>query len=270
MSGNQIKVKFFSMTNVNNSLYTKFEVISPKRVLYDDVVVDLTKLNVYNKSMKDGMFVGAKQTKKDSLFVGKNLTKTWENGHTGFFSLFDTLIFDNKIREILGVDGDWDGEWSEEDILDGLSEKEIQLRINKYRNDPWIKYFPTMEKLWTKLAETEQFIQKCKDVGILQETFNYYIKNKQEELCTDCGKEDNTAWTTLRNPENPNKTRNVCLDCSIKYKSLFVHSRNPKTGQLFEGALVQNSNILKTEADNEVHICADLKEKNGEYIWELT
>ena len=124
-AGNQIKVRFFSMTNVDGLIYAKFDVLSPKKVLSEDRIVDLEKLGEYSKSLKNGILVGVKQTKRDSLYTAKNTTREWNKGHFGYFNIFDTLFVDDgdKIREILGVDGSWDGEWNKEDILNGLTEK---------------------------------------------------------------------------------------------------------------------------------------------------
>ena len=275
-AGNQIKVRFFSMTNVDGLIYAKFDVLSPKKVLSEDRIVDLEKLGEYSKSLKNGIFVGVEQTKRDSLYTAKNTTREWNKGHFGYFNIFDTLFVDDgdKIREILGVDGFWDGEWNKEDILTGLTEKQIQFKIDEYKNDPWIKNFPKMNKIWTGLKDTELFIQKCKKLEIPEKTYSYYIKSKKDSFCTDCKKENCTSKTWLTNPKDLNKKRNVCFDCGTKYKPLFIHGMDKKTGQLTMGALVSVSDILRTELGEGkpinkqiIHVCANLEKVNNEYIW---
>lgn len=183
----QLRVKFFSMTNVDGVLYAKFDVVRPKKILLEDVVVDLTKLGAFSKSLENGIFVGWEQERKDSLYVAKNTTKTWQDGHIGFFSLSNTLMFgnDDPIRKAIGVGGDFDGEWSSDDILDGLSEKEIQSRVDEYKNDPWIRGYPIMKRLFLEDAtrenfETEEFlnnfIKKCIKHGIPEKVYKHYIE----------------------------------------------------------------------------------------------
>ena len=274
LAGSLLKVRFFSIKNINGNLYAKFDVIKPKKLLCEDIVIELSKLNGYSKLLENGLFVGVEQTRKDSLFVSKNNTKTWSKGHIGYFNMFDTLFMeDDKIREILGVDSGWDGEWNQDDILDGLTEKQIQQKIDEYNNDPWIKHYSTMEKIWISLSEIEQFKQKCEKLEIPKEIFNRYIKDKKEYSCTDCKIEKSNTWSRLVNPKNPNKSRIVCFDCSTKYKQLYVHSLNEKTDKVSSGAMMFTSDILKTKDKSQdeqvIHICANLKKINNEYVWVL-
>ena len=275
LAGCQIQVSFFSITNTDGRLYAKFDVIRPKRVLCENKVIKLLKLSEYSKSLENGLFVGIKQHKRDSLYVPKNSTKIWLNGHVGYFNMFDTLLVeDEKIREIINVDNDWDGEWEQDEILDSLTEEQIQQKIDEYNNDPWIKYYSIMEKLWTDFSETKQFKQKCEKLRIPNETFNYYVKNKEEHLCTDCGTENSSMWSNVTDPTDLNKKRTICFNCSTKYKQLYLHPLNKKINESFPGALVVTSNILKTKEDKGknreevgIHVCADIEKINGENIW---
>lgn len=240
----QLKVKYLSMTNIDGVIYAKFDVIKPKKLLLDDVVVDLTKLGIYSKSLENGMFVGVEQKRKDSLFTAKNTTRTWTEGHVGYFSLGDTLMFDDDkpIREVLGVDGDFDGEWDEEDILDGLSEKEIQLRIDEYKNDPWVKGYAIMPKLFLEDATRENFeikefldnfIKKCVEHNVAKEVYSHYIKVDIKAHCgpsrrlleywdndsilaeQGCLPKEGTNFTKLRALDYPEYTVGVQTDKEI-------------------------------------------------------
>jgi len=116
--GSQIKVKFFKMKNINGYCYSSLKVISPKNVMYDDIIVDLTKIDSYSEK-GNGIFIGQEQTHKDSLYVKRGEQKIWKNGHIGYFTLFNTLLSeqDEEIRNLLGVDSDWDGEWDNNDVI---------------------------------------------------------------------------------------------------------------------------------------------------------
>lgn len=186
LAGSQLKVRFFSITNIDGNLYAKFDVVRPKKVLCEDKIIDLSKLSEYSKSLKNGLFVGVEQRKRDSLYVPKNTTKTWSKAHVGYFNMFTTLLAeDNKIREVINVDGDWDGEWNQNDILNGLTEKQIQQKIDEYKNDPFIKGYIIMPKLFLEDAtvdnfETKEFlnsfIQKCIKYGVAKEVYEHYIE----------------------------------------------------------------------------------------------
>jgi len=112
-----IRVMFYEITNNRGSLYGRFRVLSPCLVQYDDSKVDLTKLDGLSASLNYGVYIGSEQDKgsRDSLYVALNETRTWPNGHAGYFDLTDCLS--DEVREALGVDGDWDAEWDAEDIL---------------------------------------------------------------------------------------------------------------------------------------------------------
>ena len=118
--GNNIKVKFFKMVNVDGLLYAQLKVISPKKIWYRGNVVDLTRLNEFS-NMGLGLFVGGEQTaKKDSLYVATNKQKIWEKGHIGYFNLFNTLLSaqSDEVHELLEVDEDFDAEWSDKDVIE--------------------------------------------------------------------------------------------------------------------------------------------------------
>jgi len=117
--GTQIKVKFYVIKNIDGYCYAKIKVISPKKIIYNNKVIDLTKLDIYSEK-ETGIFTGQEQTRKDSLYVKNGEQKIWNKGHIGYFTLFNTLLSEQHadIRNLLDVDEEWDGEWEESDVLE--------------------------------------------------------------------------------------------------------------------------------------------------------
>lgn len=120
--GSSIKVKFFRIVNKSGHLWARLKVVSPKKVMYKGKVVDLTKLDAYSQNDKHGLYVGVEQGShnKDSLYCKEGGERNWTRGHTGYFKLFNSLTtFQySEIKELLGIDEDWDAEWDESEIVE--------------------------------------------------------------------------------------------------------------------------------------------------------
>lgn len=130
--GNKIRVLFFKIINRENSLFATFSVMNPKKVMYFDKVVDLTKLDVLSK--EEPLFVGVLGY-KDSIYTPTNTTREWSKGHSGYINLFNTLLSgdDERVRETLGVDDNWDGEWDPGDVIRGDEETFVKKRLEEYK-----------------------------------------------------------------------------------------------------------------------------------------
>mgnify|MGYP001573327100 FL=1 len=182
LAGSSLKVNFFKIKNKDGNLYATFEVLSPKKVLDGSNVIDLTKLN------DKELFVGTDTfQKKDSLFCEKNSERIWSFGHVGYFALFNTLISEqaDEIRKLLNVSSYWDAEWdSDGDILDGLSEEEIILILEKESK---------REKAYELFKKERADADKCEN-STTGEHLSYIPvpKNKIDEIqfqkCCKCGK----------------------------------------------------------------------------------
>jgi len=129
--GSKIKGRFFRIINRDDLLFGEFEVVHPKKVMYLDKVVNLTKLD--KLSRESPIYLGPRGY-KDSLWVPTNQEKIWNRGHIGYFTLFNALVFgdDEHIREVLGVDDNWDGEWRKEDIITGDEHEFIAKYVAKH------------------------------------------------------------------------------------------------------------------------------------------
>lgn len=243
-----LKVKFLSMTNEDSSIFAKFEVIKPKRLLIKGKIVDLTKLGKLSQVSKYGLFVGVEQTRRDSLYVTPGQTRIWEKGHTGYFNVANLLFTNPQICEELNAPSCWDGEWENEDIIDKVPESEVQQRIKKYILD--IKYNKLMKNLWQGYDNVEKFRELCKNIpNNIVQTF---IDEQLYWKCDDCGKRV-TAISHLVDKKTQRITKKVCSDCSNKYKEIYIHGIM-ENGERTPGVLVRISSELKGSTEKEIHV----------------
>ena len=234
MCGNWLKVRFTKIINKDGGLFGVFSVVSPKKVMYLDKVVDLTKLGELSEN--EPIFIGP-LGKRDSLYTSHNTTRTWVNGHIGHFNIFSSLLSsdDERIRKTLGVDGFWDGEWGDEDIIRGDEKVFVEARVKELRESGELD--PTT--YW-----------HCPHITMVNPTGIQY--EWVGENLADCGGYFPVDF-------NPHQVFELCAQCKIKARnepvdvvgdSFLVRPEDRKVGKvtLIVGQVFENQEITRYDA----------------------